>query len=108
VKRTGQVGLVGGRGRLPLGGMSTSRAGCGRTQLYWLSLLLIRVAETATGSTWRNLRDELERMHLGTFSGPAGLCQTRTETTAGQREILAALDLPAPPLFRSLEPAATA
>jgi transposase len=76
--------------------------------LCWLSLLLIRVAETTTGSTWRNLRDELERMHLGTFSGPAGLCQTRTETTAGQREILAALDLPAPPLFRSLEPAATA
>jgi hypothetical protein len=76
--------------------------------LCWLSLLLIRVAETTTGSTWRNLRDELERMHLGTFSGPAGLSQVRTETTAGQREILAALDLPAPPLFRSLEPAATA
>jgi hypothetical protein len=76
--------------------------------LCWLSLLLIRVGETTTGSTWRNLRDELERMHLGTFSRPAGLCQTRTETTVGQRGILAALNLPEPPLFRSLEPAATA
>jgi hypothetical protein len=32
----------------------------------------------------------------------------RTETTAGQRAILAALDLPEPPRFHSLEPAASA
>jgi len=40
--------------------------------LCWLALLLIRLAETQTEQTWRNLRDELQRMHLGTFTGPAG------------------------------------
>jgi DDE family transposase len=74
--------------------------------LCWLSLLLIRVVENATGDTWRNVRDELERMHLGTFTGSSGTCRQRTETTAGQRAILTALDLPEPPRFQTLEPAA--
>ena len=59
--------------------------------LCWLALLLIRIAETQTSQTWCNLRDELERMHLGTFTGPAGTSQQRTELTAGQRDILRAL-----------------
>ena len=49
--------------------------------LCWLALLLIRVAETATQDTWRNLRHELQRMHVGTFRGPAGTVWQRTETT---------------------------
>jgi transposase len=76
--------------------------------LCWLGLLLIRVVENATGDTWRNVRDELERMHLGTFTGSSGTCRQRTETTPGQRAILTALDLPEPPRFQSLEPAASA
>jgi transposase len=35
-----------------------------------LALLLVRIAENATGDTWRNLRNELQRLHLGTFAGP--------------------------------------
>jgi hypothetical protein len=75
--------------------------------LCWLALLLIRIAELATGDTWRNLRHELDRMHLGTFQGPAGLIRQRTETTPGQRAILRALDLPEPERFLQLEPAAS-
>jgi hypothetical protein len=52
-----------------------------------------------------NLRHELDRMHLGTFSGPAGTSRQRTETTHGQRAILKALDLPEPPRFVHLQPA---
>jgi len=48
-------------------------------------LLLIRIAEHETGDTWRNLRDELQRLHLGTFTGPAGTSQQRTQLTARQR-----------------------
>jgi len=70
--------------------------------LCWLALLLIRIAETQTGQTWRNLRDELQRLHLGTFSGPAGTSQQRTQLTAGQRDILRALSVPEPPLFLTL------
>ena len=36
-------------------------------QLCWLALLLIRVVENATGDTWRNVRHELERMHVVTM-----------------------------------------
>ncbi len=76
--------------------------------LCWLTLLLIRIVEHATGNTWRNLRNELERMHLGTFAGPAGLSRQRTELTPGQKTILRALELPEPPRFLHLEPAAPA
>ena len=74
--------------------------------LCWLALLLVRIAETATGDTWRNLRNELERLHLGTFAGPAGTSRQRTELTPRQKEILRALELPQPPRFLHLQPAA--
>jgi hypothetical protein len=40
--------------------------------------------------------DELQRLHLGTFTGPAGSCCQRTELTATQKKILTALGLPEP------------
>ncbi len=70
--------------------------------LCWLALLLIRLAETHTEQTWRNLRDELQRIHLGSFTGPAGTSRQRTELTARQRDILRALNVPEPPLFIAL------
>jgi len=74
--------------------------------LCWLALLLVRIAENATGDTWRNLRNELERMHLGTFAGPAGVSRQRTQLTPGQKEILRALQVPEPPRFLHLQPGA--
>jgi len=55
--------------------------------LCWLALLLIRVAENVCDDTWRNIRNDLDRMHLGLFSGAAGLVEQRTETTPAQRRI---------------------
>ena len=74
--------------------------------LCWLALLLTRLTETATSDTWRNLRHELDRMHLVTFTGPHGTVRQRTATTAGQAVILRALDLAEPPRFDNVEPAA--
>ena len=71
--------------------------------LCWLALLLIRIAENQAADTWRNLRDELQRVHLGTFTGPAGTSQQRTELTARQRDILRALHIASPPLFLHLD-----
>jgi hypothetical protein len=68
----------------------------------WLALLLIRLAETATNDTWRNLRHELDRMHLGEFVGNAGRVLQRTELTAGQRSILKALGVAEPKRFLGL------
>lgn len=64
--------------------------------LCWLALLLIRIAETTTGHTWSNLREDLQELHVGTFEGPAGTFRQRTEITAEQRDILGKLDIEPP------------
>jgi hypothetical protein len=72
-------------------------------QLCWLALLLIRVVENATGDTWRNVRHELDRMHLVTMETAEGRVAQRTATTTGQAEILAKLDIPEPGRFLDFE-----
>jgi transposase len=75
-------------------------------QLCWLALLLLRVAETEVADTWRNIRNELDRMHLVTLATSEGTVAQRTELTPGHRRILKALDLPEPPRFYDFTPAA--
>ena len=65
-------------------------------QLCWLALLLIRVIENGCDDTWRNLRHELDRMHLVTLETTEGRIAKRSTTTKGQREILAALEIREP------------
>jgi len=73
--------------------------------LCWLALLLTRIAETTTGQTWPVIRAELDRLHVGTFTGPAGQFRQRTEITSAQRRLLAALDLAEPPRVLDVTPA---
>jgi hypothetical protein len=68
-------------------------------QLCWLALLLMRVVENATNDTWRNVRHELDRMHLITLATADGQVAQRSTTTAGQKTILAALKLGEPARF---------
>ena len=68
-------------------------------QLCWLALLLMRVIENATDDTWRNVRHELDRMHLITLATTDGQVAQRSAATAGQKAILAALELPEPARF---------
>ncbi|HEY5186911.1 MAG TPA: transposase [Actinomycetes bacterium] len=68
-------------------------------QLCWLALLLLRVVENATSDTWRNVRNELERMHLVTLATADGQIAQRSTLTAGHKSILAALQLPEPARF---------
>jgi hypothetical protein len=76
--------------------------------LCFLALMLVRVAENAcqdTGyHTWPRIHRELDRMHLGEFTGPAGRVIQRSQTTPAQREILRALDLPEPPTLLDATP----
>ncbi len=74
-------------------------------QLCWLALLLLRVAEIEVGDTWRNIRNELDRMHLVTMATSQGTASQRCELTAGQRRILGRLELPEPPRFFDFTPA---
>ena len=49
------------------------------------------------------LRRDLDRIHVGTFAGPAGTFQQRTELTRTQRDILKALQIDAPPRVYQLK-----
>jgi hypothetical protein len=73
--------------------------------LCWLALLLIRIVETTTTQTWHQLREHLDELHLGTFTGPAGTYRQRTELTKPQRDLLATLNLTPPKKIIELAPA---
>jgi hypothetical protein len=73
--------------------------------LCWLALLLIRIIEATTGDTWNNIRRHLDRLHVGTFTGPAGTFRQRTELTKPQRDLLAKLAITPPKQIVELEPA---
>jgi len=75
-------------------------------QLCWLALLLLRVAEIAVGDTWRNIRGELDCMHLFTMATSEGQVSQRTETTSALRAILAAMQILDPPRFYDFTPSA--
>jgi hypothetical protein len=71
--------------------------------LCWLALLLVRVAENQAGQTWPAMRRELQRIAIGTFTGPAGTFRQRTEITRNQRDILKTLKIEAPPRIYQLK-----
>jgi hypothetical protein len=75
--------------------------------LCWLALLLVRVVETTTGHTWHQLREHLDDLHIGTFTGPAGTYRQRTELTRPHRDILAKLGLTPPKKIIELTTAAS-
>jgi hypothetical protein len=75
--------------------------------LCWLALLLARIAENATGDTWPQLRRQLDRIAVGTFTGPAGTFRQRTEISPAQAAILEHLGIDPPPRIYQLTPAAT-
>jgi DDE family transposase len=64
--------------------------------LCWLALLLIRIAENHAGQTWPAMRRELNRVHLGTFTGPAGTFRQLTEVSKPARDLLAKLNIDQP------------
>ncbi len=53
---------------------------------------------------WRNIRGELERMHLVTMATSPRAVSQRSELTPSQRRILGALELPEPPRFFNFTP----
>jgi hypothetical protein len=79
--------------------------------LCWLALLLVRVAEMRVEQglgqpySWDRIRIELQRMHLGTFRGQAGVVYQRTEITPFQAQLFRALGTAEPPRFFRIDPA---
>jgi hypothetical protein len=75
--------------------------------LCWLALLLTRIVETRTGRTWAAVREDLQDLHVGLFTGPAGTFTQTSEPTTATKTTLAALDLAPPKKILQLTPAAT-
>ena len=55
--------------------------------------------------SWERIRTELNRMHLGTFRGQAGVVYQRTETTPFQAQLFRAIGVSEPPRFFRINPA---
>jgi hypothetical protein len=72
--------------------------------ICFLALIIVRVAEIRAGETWRTIGDQLMRIKQGRFRSPDGEFTQRTELTADQRQLLAALGVPEPPRFGDITP----
>ena len=73
--------------------------------LCWLSLLLIQIIENTTGATWATVREDLQDLHVGTFTGPAGTFAQTSTPTGATTAILDALNVAAPKKILNLAPA---
>jgi hypothetical protein len=72
--------------------------------LCWLALLLARIVETRAATTWPRARDQLQRLHVGTFTGPAGLFRQTSQPRDATRRLHTALDIALPPRILDLNP----
>ena len=76
--------------------------------LCWLALLLVRIVETRTGRTWATVREDLQDLHVGVFTGPAGTFTQTSEPTTATKTVLAALNVAPPKKILQLTPATPA
>ena len=71
--------------------------------LCWLALLVTRIAATATGDTWRNLRHDLGQLAAIETIGPDGRLVETTRPTTRHQAIFDACELTPPPRFLDIE-----
>jgi hypothetical protein len=74
--------------------------------ICFLALVLVRLAETRTGETWRTIRAELGQIRQGHFRSNDGEFTQTSELTLRQRDLHASLGVPEPPRFGRITPAA--
>ncbi|OLM09186.1 MULTISPECIES: IS1634 family transposase [unclassified Pseudonocardia] len=72
--------------------------------LCWLALLLARIVETRAHTSWPRARTELQRLHVGTFTGPAGMFRQTSQPSTEARRLYTVLDLALPPRILHLDP----
>jgi transposase len=73
--------------------------------LCFLALVLVRVAERATGQTWPTIQRHLDRIHLIDLAGSSGTVQQRTEIHDDQHAIYTSCQVPPPPVIHTFQPA---
>jgi transposase len=75
--------------------------------ICYLALVLVRVAETRTGETWRTIRTELGQIRQGHFQSADGEFTQTSELTPRQHALHTTLAVPEPPRLGRITPAAT-
>lgn len=70
---------------------------------YWLALLLVRIAEVETGTSWAVVRRTMQRLHLGEFLNERNRVLWHTELTTDQANRLKKLRITPPKPFEKLE-----
>jgi transposase len=73
--------------------------------ICWLALLLTRVAERASGQTWRRIERETSRLAQVTLAGEAGTVAQTTPLRPAHKAIYQALSIEPPPRVSAFEPA---
>lgn len=71
--------------------------------LFWLALLLVRIAETKTGLSWPEIRRQMQRLHLGEFLNKKHRVLRHTDLTDDQRNILKKLKIKPPKSVLAIE-----
>ncbi len=71
--------------------------------LYFLALLLVRIAERKTNMTWDRIKAQMERIHLGEFFSKEGRVLQTTELTPEQLNMLKQLKISPPQRIRHIQ-----
>lgn len=74
--------------------------------LCWLGLLMIRLLENRTETTWNQIRRQVQRLHQVTLAGDDGTVQTLTRPTAEQNQLFTSAGLHTPKRLTAMTPAA--
>lgn len=71
--------------------------------LYFLALLLVRIAERKTNMTWDRIKAQMERLHLIDFFSKDGHVLQTTEPTSEQVNILKMLKIQSPKRIQDIQ-----
>ncbi|MCL6613928.1 MAG: transposase, partial [Firmicutes bacterium] len=74
--------------------------------LWWLAMLLIRVAENETGLTWRKMKKELATLQVAVHRTASGEVWQTNGLRSEAKSILERLKIKLPPRFYALKPEA--
>ncbi|WP_225858188.1 IS1634 family transposase [Rhodococcus wratislaviensis] len=72
--------------------------------LCWLALLLVRVAERRTGTTWRRIATDLGRVHAVSLTGSVGTAVHTTPLTTAQADVFRQCQVVPPATITALDP----
>lgn len=72
--------------------------------LCWLGMLLIRVAETETGTTWFQIKKTIANIQLGILELPDGVAHQTSKLSSRQKNLYKQINVDPPPQYFTIKP----